>query len=247
MVRYLLGMVLACAFSLSAQEMVEVGYVAGAPAGADWDRAPGRALVPANPDTAYGAGIVRRVGMDRKVFEPTTVKLLWNSEFLFVRFDAADSDIVAQSKQDQAYLYVQGDAVEIFLKPENAPYYWELYGDVSNRKTCIFIPSRGLLGLPDNRTGKPDLELAVETRCDGTLNRPSDRDKSWSMTVKIPADGLSRYGTDFKPGEKWTFCVVRYNYSRYLPMWERTVYPGLSGEPHLYEEFAELKLLPPER
>jgi hypothetical protein len=178
--------------------------------------------------------------MDKKVFEKTTVRLLWSRKFLYVRFDAIDSDIVAQSTKDQDYLFVQGDAVEIFLKPEGAPYYWELYGDVSNRKTCIFIPSRGLLGLPKNRSVKPDMELKVETKNKGTLNNKSDRDKGWTMVVKIPVAGLIRHGANFKSGAKWTFCVVRYNYSKYLPMRERTVFPKLSGEPHLYEDFAQM-------
>jgi len=244
MTRSLLGILLLCVLTLSTQAQVEVKFVKGEPTDQDWSRASACSLVPANPATTYGTDIVRYHGMDKKVIEATTVRLLWNDKYLYVRVDAIDSDIVAQSTKDQAYLFVQGDAVEIFLKPENAAYYWELYGDVSNRKTSIFIPSRGLLGLPNNRTDTPALALGVETRCNGTLNDLSDRDKGWSMVVKIPVPGLTCRGMEFKPGVKWTFCVVRYNYSQYLPMWERTVYPKLSGEPHLYEEFAALKLLP---
>lgn len=233
---FALALTVAAGVSLSAGE---VPYVEGEPADADWARVTPCATVPANPAGIYGAEIVRRHGMDHKVFEETQIRLLWNKEFLFVRFDATDSDIVAQSTEDQGYLFVQGDAVEIFLKPENEPYYWELYGDVSNRKTAVFIPSRGRLGLPENRK-KPDLELSVDTRLDGTLNDMSDRDKGWVMTIRIPLAGLTRRGAAFGAGTRWKCCFVRYNYSCHLPMWERTVYPCLSGEPHLYEEYADL-------
>lgn len=238
----LIAIVFFLIFSMNAKNAVNIKYVDGEPTEKDWGQATACSMVPANPETTYGAAIVKSCGMDKKVFESSTVRFLWNKKYLYVRFDAIDSDIVAQSTKDQDYLFVQGDAVEIFLKPEEAPYYWELYGDVSNRKTSIFIPSRGRLGLPGNRSKKPDMELQVNTQYNGTFNNMLDRDKSWKMIVKIPVSGLIRHGATFKPGAKWSFCVVRYNYSKYLPMRERTVYPALSNEPHLYEEFARLTL-----
>lgn len=242
MTKYLLLFFMVCTLTLNAKDVVNVSYIAGEPTEEDWKLAQACPLVPANPATTYGEAIVRRCGMDKKVIEPATVRLLWSNKYLYVRIDAIDSDIVAQSTKDQDYLFVQGDTVEIFLKPEGVPYYWELYGDVSNHKTAIFIPSRGRLGLPNNRSPKADMELTVKTQCNGTLNDMSDHDKGWMMVVQIPVSGLTRYGAEFKPGAKWTFCLVRYNYSQYLPMWERTVYPGLSNEPHLYEEFANIVL-----
>ena len=242
MMRYLLFFILSSVFTLNAKDSVVAKYVDGEPTDKSWKQAAVYSLVPANPATTYGEAIVKHCGMDKKVFEKTNVQILWSSKYLYFRFQSDDSDIVAQSTKDQAYLYVQGDAVEIFLKPKGALYYWEMYGDVLNHKTSIFISSRGCLGLPGNKPEKPDMELEVKTQCNGTLNKMSDQDKGWTMLVKIPLSGLTKHGADFKAGAKWTFCVVRYNYSKYLPMRERTVYPKLSDEPHLYEEFANIIL-----
>ncbi len=237
--------IMAASLAVCSASAVEVNHVAGEPSEADWEKAAACTLVPANPATTYGEAIVRRCGMDKKVFEATSVRLLWSDQYLYVRFDADDSDIVAQSDKNQSYLYTQGDAVEVFLKPQGFSHYWELYGDVSNYTTCIFIPSRGRLGLPKNRPETPDMKLIVETTLDGTLNDMTDRDKGWAMIMKIPVSGLTRHGASFTAGTPWTFCVVRYNYSVDLPMRERTVYPALTDEPHLYEEFAELVLKNP--
>ncbi|MDD3154767.1 MAG: hypothetical protein PHS41_07860 [Victivallaceae bacterium] len=208
-----------------------------APAENQWEKAPCYSFVPVNPATQYGAEIVRKHNMDKQVRESGTVKILKSEKNLSFRFECVDSDVVAQSPKDQGFLFVQGDAVEIFLKPEGVPFYWEIYADVSNKKSCIFIPSRGRLGLPKNRE-IPDFLPTVETQIDGTLNDSSDKDKGFILTVSIPLSALLQ--RTLADNTSWSFCVVRYNYSVYLPIWERTVYPALSGEPHCYEEFLSL-------
>jgi hypothetical protein len=174
--------------------------------------------------------------------EKGSVKLLWNDEYLFVGGSFEDSDVVAESKEDQTIHCTTGDLIEVFLKPETDTYYWEIYGTPHNKKTCIFYPGRGRHFLPS------DLEynysdIIVKASVDGTLNNWRDKDAGWTVEVAIPVKKLTEFGAKFDNSSKWTILVARYNYSRYLPLKELSAFPILSNVYfHLIEEYARLNL-----
>lgn len=182
----------------------------------------------------------RNIGTNLR--EKGAIKLLWDDKYLYVGAQLDDSDVVAEGKEDQAHLYTMGDLIEVFLKPAQESYYWEIYGAPNNKKTCFFYPSRGCLFIPSCGEHKYD-DLNVGATVDGTLNEWKDKDKGWAVEIAIPISELTRYGAKFDNPTNWTILVARYNYSRYLPTKELSAYPLLSAPSyHIYEDYAKLLL-----
>lgn len=182
-----------------------------------------------------------RKSLGDTLLEKGTVKLLWNDRYLYVGAKMEDSDVVAEGKADQTHLYQTGDLVEVFLKPANETFYWEIYGAPNNRKTCFFYPGRGRLFIPSCAEYKSDVIVAASV--DGTLNDWRDRDRGWSVEIAIPVETLTGLGTKFDNSSDWTILIARYNYSRYLPMKECSSAPRLSApNNHIYEDYARLVL-----
>jgi hypothetical protein len=208
--------------------------------GDSWKNAPEYPFQPYTAGSWY-ADIERANGMNRQVLEPGTIKLLWDEKFFYVGLKMTDSDLVGEAQRDQTHIFTKSDAVELFLKPGKCPHYWEIYGSVNNKKTCYFFPGRGRLGLPSNNVYKHNLK--VKAAGDGTLNNWSDRDKTWTLLLKVPVADLTRHGAKWNNAEEWTIHLVRYNYSIYLPSKEVSVYPEFkANNPHFYEGYARLIL-----
>ena len=58
--------------------------------------------------------------------EPGTVRLAWDERFLYLAADFQDSDVVAEGAADNLHHYQFGDGGELFLRPEDQSWYWEL-------------------------------------------------------------------------------------------------------------------------
>lgn len=169
------------------------------------------------------------------------VRFLWNEEYLYIGADFTDSDVVAEGKNDQEHHYRTGDLLEVFLKPDNETWYWELYATPHNKKTTFFFPGRGRLGLPSMEEYRCDLKVAAYV--DGTLNNWEDRDKGWTAEMAVPVKALTARGEKFGPEANWRVLIGRYNYSRYLPAVEHSACPQLRvSNFHNYEEYGYLTL-----
>ena len=175
--------------------------------------------------------------------EPGEVRLAWDNEFLYVGVKYTDFDIVAEGKNDQEHHYLTGDLAEVFLKPKANTWYWDLYVTPHGKKTHLWFPGSGRMGLKSSEAHT--MELHVAAQCQGTLNDWRDRDTSWTGEMAIPIRELKRFGDEFGPDAAWTILVARYNYSRYLPLRG----PELSMTPqlpvtsyHYHDGYAPLRL-----
>lgn len=172
------------------------------------------------------------------------VRLAWDDEYFYVGIKFDDSDIVAEGTDDQLQHYQLGDLCELFLKPNDKTWYWELYVTPRGNKTSFWFPSQGRLGLPSNFEYECGLKVAAQY--DGKLNDWQDRDRFWTAEMAMPIKDLTGRGEEFGPGADWRILVARYNYSYYLsgrgP--ELSSSPGLSATNfHLLKEYAVLRLL----
>ena len=176
--------------------------------------------------------------------EAAQVRLAWDEKYFYVGVKFDDSDIVAEGKTDQLHHYKFGDVCELFLKPTDKTWYWELYATPRGKKTSFFFPSQGRFGLP---SCFEDIEsdLQVGAQCEGTLNNWQDKDGHWTAEMAMPIKSLTAKGEKFGPGADWRILVARYNYSYY----RTKMGPELSATPrlsvtnyHLIDEYAVLKL-----
>jgi len=164
------------------------------------------------------------------IVEPGFAQYAWDDNFLYVAVTFTDSDLHAEGMEDQQHHYKMGDVVEIFLKPEEETFYWEIYGTPRNRRTAFRFLARSLSGLASSYPEKCPLEkLAVGAQVDGTLGDPWDKDKGWTCEVKIPLDEICVRGGSFTQ-YNWRIFTCRYNYNRYI--YGR---PELSTVPRQYQ------------
>lgn len=174
-----------------------------------------------------------------------SVQLAHGQGRLYVALNFTDRDVVNEAQEDQGRLYEQGDTAEVFLKPEGARWYWELYVTPHGKKSTFWFPSQGRLGLPSNFAYAMELEAAAHVR--GTLNQWRDTDQGWTGEMAIPVRELERHGDAF-PGKGWRILISRYNYSVQLEGKgaELTAAPRLPRTDfHLLDAYAPLRLAPP--
>ncbi|MEQ9455020.1 MAG: GDSL-type esterase/lipase family protein [Phycisphaeraceae bacterium] len=177
------------------------------------------------------------------VQEGGEVRLAYDDDYLYVGVFLTDSDIVQESDEDQQMHFKTGDVVEVFLKPDSATWYWELYATPNGRRSAFFFPGSGRLPLPSAYTYQSNLRVGAQIT--GTLNAWRDHDTNWTAEFAIPREELAAQGVPLAPGQSWRMLIGRYNYSRYLEHPELSMYPRLlKTRFHSHGEYAPLKLLP---
>jgi hypothetical protein len=179
-----------------------------------------------------------RYEQSEQVQENGTVRLAWDDDYFYLGIDFEDSDIIAKSDKDQLHHYLFGDLAELFLKPADNRWYWELYVTPAGKKTSFWLSDRLVIDEGYN------CGLKVAATCNGIINDPSDPDISWSAEMAMPVKNLTELGDRFDSGSNWRIFVSRYNFLNDLEERELTMYPMLSETNfHLLEEYAILKLV----
>lgn len=176
--------------------------------------------------------------------EAGKVRVAWDDNWLYVAFDFTDSDVVAEGKKDGLHHYKMGDLAEVFIKPANQSWYWELYATPTGKKTTFFFPSQGRMGLPSNFGYKFQKgRLKVAAKVNGTLNDYSDHDRGWTAEMAIPISELTSRGEKFDPEASWRIFIGRYNFSYYLKHPELSMMPSLpKTNYHMINDYAKLEL-----
>lgn len=157
--------------------------------------------------------------------QSTTVRLLWDDEFLYASFACDDTDIVAHHLQRDDPTY-RDDAVELFLNPN--PKQSAYFGLEMNSRGVLYdylyVFPYALVKTHDLRGAK----LASHLR--GSLNLTSDTDQGWTLEVAIPLVALAELAGN-KPataGTEWTANLNRWDGTephRRLSVWSDTLQP----------------------
>lgn len=191
---------------------------------AQWKNAPAVELLMV--DNARGEHPVVQAVIAKDKYEKMSVKCLYDDKYLYIGCFGEDGDIIAHNRADQEYLFRDCDTIEVFIKPENANYYWELYATPAGNKTSCFYPSAGVLisAAVNKENLMPGMNVA--SFVNGTLNNWQDNDKYWTSEMAIPLAELSKYGIKFGAGSQWRIFFARYNYSKDFRKWQYSAYPA---------------------
>lgn len=147
-------------------------------------------------------------GFPKPIYD-TKARLMWDDNYLYVSAALEEPNIVANLTQRDTIIYHDND-FEVFLDPTgDGQNYFEIE---NNARGVIF----DLMLDRAYRSGGnfyiqwdcPGLKLAVSH--DGTLNKPSDKDRSWTVEMAIPHKAITRNFTNpLQAGNIW-----RLNFSR---------------------------------
>jgi hypothetical protein len=140
----------------------------------------------------------------------TRAKLLWDDEYLYIGAELEEPEVKATLTEHDSVIFHDND-FEVFLKPPgDAPGYFEFEINALNTGWDLYLnkPYR-LGGKADNSWDIPGLKTAVAI--DGTLNDPSDKDRSWTVEMAFPWSAFASRLPVTRPvtGDQW-----RINFSR---------------------------------
>lgn len=166
----------------------------------------------------------------------TYVKMMWDDTNLYIGAFLQEDNIIAKLSQRDTIIYHDND-FEVFIDPDgDAQNYFEFE---NNAKGVIFdllldkpYRSGGSFFVPWNCEG---LKLAVSH--DGTLNKPTDKDRAWYVEIAIPFEALRRDFTDPRSIKTW-----RINFSRV--QW---LVPGQPEENWVWSPTGKVDMHMPER
>jgi len=153
-----------------------------------------------------------------KPLSPTEGRLLWDDQYLYVAFSAADKDIGGELTKRDSPTCLE-DVLEVFLQPD--PQKGSYCNFEINALETIYDAY-----CPDpaqkRNFAREKLwncrDLTVKAKIEGTLNKKEDIDKRWQMEIAIPFSAIpSLEGRPPSPGDQWRFHLARYDYSVYLP------------------------------
>lgn len=171
------------------------------------------------------------IHFNRKPIESTSVKADCDKNNLYLTLSMVDDDTLTEATDNQTQLRSFGDAIQIFLKAEKETYLWEFQLSPNGKKSCFFHYGAGRMFYPEPGTAFPDFTVA------NTL-----KNGKWDVKVTIPLSIFRNKGLKFTADEKWTFMIVRHNYSRFHNERETSSYPQAIHGASNPEFFGELVL-----
>jgi hypothetical protein len=141
----------------------------------------------------------------------TRAKMLWDAKYFYIAAELEEPEIWATLLERDTVIYHNND-FEIFIDPDGDTHqYYELELNALNTVWDLLL-------IKPYRDGGPaviewDIKgLRTGVSVEGTLNRPGDKDRCWTVEVALPWDALRECAHRAAPprsGEQW-----RVNFSR---------------------------------
>jgi hypothetical protein len=183
------------------------------------------------------------------VGQRTEAKLLWDSKFLYVGFDNADTDIWSDLTKRDDKLWTE-EADEIMIDADgNGRTYIELQVAPNGNIFDTYLPERRRYEDTVDSKLKPfswNSKLTAKVHVDGTLNKRDDEDKGWTAVLAIPLEDVK--GMDTKsavklppsPGDVWRINMYRMDQPKGKPQQAAGWSPPMVGDFHALDRFGEL-------
>ena len=169
----------------------------------------------------------------------TKAKLLWDDKGLYYSATMTDAELTAYGTKHNDEIW-NGDVFELFFKARtDRPEYHEF--EVNPHAAILELPIPGRPFDFAALVKLPPAGLKAVAVVDGTLDKPGDVDKGWSVEGFIPWSAFAISGGKPKPGAVWTFALCRYDYG---PKGTEPVLmssaPLTEGNYHRYEDYSKL-------
>lgn len=162
----------------------------------------------------------------------TRVRMLWDNQFLYIAAELEETHIWATLKNHDDIIYRDND-FEVFISgdPTDQEYY-EVEVNPFGTIFDLLLPKPyrdgGRANIPWN---VPNLTCAVQLN--GTINKPDDTDRGWTVEMRLPFAELSKShsGRSPMPGSVWriNFSRVEYDVTRTATGYEKKT--GSNGKP----------------
>ncbi len=141
----------------------------------------------------------------------TKAKMAWDNTYFYVGAELEEPNVWATLKEHDSVICMDND-FEVFIDPDgNRADYYEFEINALNTGWDLFLPKAYRDGgKADNSWDIPGLKTAIFVQ--GTLNKPADTDKGWSVEIAIPWAALRAHANRPVPpasGDEW-----RVNFSR---------------------------------
>ena len=150
----------------------------------------------------------------------TRFKMLWDNQYLYILAELEEPHVWAYYTERDMIVYHEND-FEFFIDPNGDTHnYFEFEINAQNTVMDLFMPK------PYRNGGKFDLDWDADgfqssVHVNGTLNDPSDIDKSWTVEMAIPFSALKVNDEYLVPknGDHW-----KINFSRV--QWQTEIVDG---------------------
>ncbi len=149
---------------------------------------------------------------DKKPKPPlrTRVKMLWDQQYLYIAAELEEPNIWGRLLQRDTIIFHDND-FEVFIdQDDDAKEYFEIELNARNTPFDLFMPR------PYNEGGHALINwdakgMRTAVHINGTLNKPADKDKSWTVEMAIPFTALRLLNVRELPLNN---TVWRINFSR---------------------------------
>jgi hypothetical protein len=141
----------------------------------------------------------------------TRLKMLWDNQYLYIAAEMEDQNIWATLHQHDTIIFQDND-FEVFIDPNgDTHHYFEIEINPYNTVMDLFMPKPYREG-GDALMNWDARGMRTAVQIDGTLNKPGDKDKKWTVEMAIPFTALSFYNQKAPPPKDNSFW--RINFSR---------------------------------
>lgn len=186
------------------------------------------------PLVGYNEGVSLR--------QRTEARMLWDDSYLYISWHCEDTQIWSTLTVRDDTLYQQ-EVVEVFINPDgDREAYLELEVNPLGTLWDGFVLKRdsGLIGI----LAWNSFNLKRGVDLNGTVNDPSDKDKSWSVELAVPLNELvTAPNIPPKSGDKWRLNLYRIDLpQRNKKLGDYSAWSPVSGESyHDPDRFGEIE------
>src|SRR5215831_16087572 len=197
------------------------------------------------PSTGAFVNTMTGASVDQK----TEAKLVWDSKFLYVAFENADTDVWSNLTKRDDKLWTQ-EADELMIDADgNGKTYVELQIAPNGNVFDTYLPAYRKYEDsidPKRKQFSWNSKLTAMVQVDGTLNKRDDKDKSWTVEVAIPLEDVKGMDKDSavrlppSAGDVWRINMFRMDMPQGKPQQASGWSPPMVGDFHALDKFGEL-------